>query len=55
MPHSRFLKVACECGNESVVFDRASKPVRCAACNAVLAEPAGGRAHVKAKVVKSLG
>jgi small subunit ribosomal protein S27e len=50
-PKSRFLKVECKgCGNSQVVFDHASTKVKCLVCDAVLAEPTGGRAEVKVAV-----
>ncbi|MEM2681128.1 MAG: 30S ribosomal protein S27e, partial [Zestosphaera sp.] len=33
MPKSKFLKIKCpSCGNEQIVFDHASFPVRCLIC-----------------------
>jgi small subunit ribosomal protein S27e len=54
-PRSNFIKVKCpECGNEQVVFDRASITVHCNICNAVVAEPTGGKASVKGTIVAAL-
>ncbi len=54
-PRSNFIKVKCpECGNEQIIFDRASITVRCNICNAVVAEPTGGKATVKGKTVAVL-
>lgn len=55
MPRSRFLVVKCpKCGNEQIVFDRAATVVRCLVCNAVLAEPRGGKAKILGRVVETL-
>ena len=56
MPRSRFLRVQCpKCGNEQIVFDRASTVVRCHICQAILAKPTGGKAEIYGKIVKDLG
>ncbi len=42
-----FIKVSCrDCGNESIMFDRAATVVNCSVCGATLARPAGGRANL---------
>ena len=52
---SRFVKVRCsKCQNEQIVFGKASSEVRCLICNIVLAEPSGGKAKIRAKVVEVL-
>ncbi len=44
-----FIKVTCEkCKNEQVIFENAATTVTCLVCSAVLAEPKGGRANIKA-------
>ncbi len=54
-PRSRFLKVICKkCGNEQIIFDRAATIVKCLKCGEVLAEPTGGVARLKTKVVSVL-
>lgn len=48
---SKFLKVRCPgCGQEQVLFDRASAVVKCLQCETTLAEPSGGRARLAPKV-----
>ncbi len=43
----RFLRVTCkDCGNETVIFERASTSIDCGVCGAVLAQPAGGKAKL---------
>lgn len=54
-PKSRFIKVSCEkCKNEQIIFGKAATKVACLVCGAVLAEPAGGKTKVLAKVVEVL-
>jgi len=51
---SRFAKVKCpDCENEQVVFEKASTVVDCVVCGRVLAEPAGGKARITAKVLET--
>ncbi|KAJ9450252.1 40S ribosomal protein S27 [Diplonema papillatum] len=48
-PKSCFLDVRCQsCSKVTVVFSHASTVVMCAACSAVLAQPAGGKARLTA-------
>jgi small subunit ribosomal protein S27e len=55
MPRSKFLKVKCkDCGNEQIIFNKASSVVKCQACSAVLAEPRGGKAHIKGEIIQEL-
>lgn len=52
---NKFLRVKCDdCGNEQIIFERASTVVRCLVCGRTLAEPRGGRAEIKSKVVEAL-
>lgn len=54
-PTSKFVKVRCtKCKNEQIMFGKASSPVTCLVCNTVLAEPTGGKAKVKARVLEVL-
>ena len=55
MADSKFLKVRCTCNNEQIIFNKASTVVRCLVCGKVLAEPTGGKAKIKAKIVQVLG
>ncbi len=52
--NSRFLKLECECGNNQIVFNRASTLVRCNECNKILAKPISGKAKVQARVIEVL-
>ena len=48
----KFIKVKCEkCKNEQVIFEKPASQVRCLVCGEVLAEPRGGKAEIKAKVL----
>jgi len=52
---SKFVKVRCEkCKNEQIIFGNVSSQVKCLVCNEVLAEPTGGKANVKARVLEVL-
>jgi len=54
-PRSNFLLVRCpKCGNTQVIFNKAATLVTCLKCGNVLAEPTGGKARLKAKIVKVL-
>ncbi len=49
---SEFIKVKCEkCKNEQIIFERPATVVKCLVCEEVLAEPTGGKAKIKAKVL----
>ena len=52
---SKFLKVTCsQCKNEQTIFNKASTKVKCLVCGTELAEPTGGKAKIKAKVIQVL-
>lgn len=49
---SKFRRVKCsDCGNEQVLYLRASTRVPCAVCGAAIAEPAGGLAVLRGEIV----
>lgn len=52
---SKFLRVQCECGSDSVVFGDAKTVVKCFNCKKELLRPTGGRANVDCKIVELLG
>jgi small subunit ribosomal protein S27e len=53
---SKFLRVKCnKCKNEQIIFNKASTTVKCLVCGEVLAEPTGGRAIIKTKIIQVLG
>ncbi|MBT4135406.1 30S ribosomal protein S27e [archaeon] len=54
-PTHRFIKVRCQgCKNEQNIFEGATTKVKCLVCDATLAEPKGGKADIKARVVEVL-
>jgi small subunit ribosomal protein S27e len=54
MNRSRFIKVKCpDCENEQVIFEKACTVVPCVVCSKVLAEPAGGKAQLKAEIIET--
>ena len=51
----RFVKVRCQsCKNDQIIFEGATTKVKCLACDAVIAEPQGGKAEIKARIVEML-
>ncbi|RLI36362.1 30S ribosomal protein S27e [Candidatus Bathyarchaeota archaeon] len=51
-PRSRFLRVKCfDCGNEQSVFSNVATIVKCNVCDAVLAEPTGGRSRISGEII----
>ncbi|KXB02761.1 30S ribosomal protein S27 [candidate division MSBL1 archaeon SCGC-AAA261G05] len=47
-----FLKVKCiDCENEQVLYSHSSMEVECQVCGKTLAEPTGGKAMIKAKIL----
>lgn len=52
---NRFIKVRCQgCKNEQIIFEGATTKVKCLICDMILAEPKGGKAEIKARVVEVL-
>ncbi|MCD6330574.1 MAG: 30S ribosomal protein S27e [Thermoplasmata archaeon] len=50
---SPFYKVRCkDCGNQQIIFSKASTKVLCHICGSVLAEPTGGKAKIKGEVLE---
>ncbi|WEL19331.1 30S ribosomal protein S27e [Candidatus Nanohalococcus occultus] len=50
-----FLRIEChECGNQQIVYSRASNKVDCMVCGEALLVPTGGKADIKADVVEEL-
>jgi small subunit ribosomal protein S27e len=51
----KFIKVKCDdCGNEQVIFSKASSVVKCLICGRTLAVPTGGKADIKTQILESL-
>ena len=54
-PVSKFVKVRCpKCKNEQIIFGKASSIVQCVVCSKVLAEPSGGKAKIKVRILEVL-
>jgi len=47
-----FVKVKCnDCGNQQIIFDRASTTITCLICGATIAKPTGGKTTIRGDVV----
>ena len=54
-PRSKFVRIRCpDCGNEQVTFQKASSIVKCNVCDALLAEPTGGKASFRCEIIAEL-
>ncbi len=54
-PTSKFIKVRCpKCKNEQIIFGKASNTVSCLVCSKPIAEPTGGKARVRARILEVL-
>jgi small subunit ribosomal protein S27e len=52
---SRFLRIICkDCGNVTVIFERAATVINCGVCGATLAQPAGGKASLVGSEVQEV-
>jgi len=56
LPKSKFARVVCKkCKNEQVIFNKIATVVKCLNCGEVLAEPTGGEANIRGKVLEMFG
>ncbi|RJQ16833.1 30S ribosomal protein S27e [Candidatus Woesearchaeota archaeon] len=54
-PASKFIKLRCpKCKNEQIAFGKSASSINCLVCNKVLAEPTGGKARIKARILEVL-
>ncbi|MEK6874293.1 MAG: 30S ribosomal protein S27e [Nanoarchaeota archaeon] len=54
-PSSKFLKIRCpKCKNEQTMFGKASTVVKCLVCDKTLADPSGGKAKIRARILEIL-
>lgn len=54
-PESKFIKIRCpKCKNEQILFGKASSHVKCLVCEKPLADPTGGKARIKARILEVL-
>ena len=52
---SKFIKVRCpKCKNEQIIFGKVAVKVNCLVCGRNLAEPTGGKARIKTRVLEVL-
>ena len=52
---SKFVKIRCpKCKNEQILFGKSASKVNCLLCQKLLAEPTGGKARVKARILEVL-
>jgi small subunit ribosomal protein S27e len=50
-----FIKVKCQdCGNEQILFDKASSVVKCLVCGATLSTTTGGKAKIKGDIIEEV-
>lgn len=55
-PKSCFVKVKCpNCGAERIIFDHTTTKIYCRVCQALLAQPTGGKAIINGKIVAKYG
>ncbi|MBW2991843.1 30S ribosomal protein S27e [Candidatus Woesearchaeota archaeon] len=55
-PSSKFIKIRCpKCKNEQIMFGKSASEIKCLVCGKPLADPTGGKARVKARVLEVLG
>ncbi len=51
----RFIKVKCQdCGNEQILFSKASSVVKCLVCGATLSTTTGGKAKIKGDIIEEV-
>ncbi|MFH1642112.1 MAG: 30S ribosomal protein S27e [Nanoarchaeota archaeon] len=52
---SKFIQVRCpKCKNEQTIFGKASTKIICLVCSKIIAEPRGGKARIKARILEVL-
>jgi small subunit ribosomal protein S27e len=52
---SKFIKVRCsKCKNEQIVFGKPATEIQCLVCAKTVAESAGGKGKVKARILEVL-
>lgn len=55
-PSSKFIKIRCpKCKNEQIIFGKIASQVVCLVCGKKIAEPTGGKAKIKARILEVLG
>ena len=52
---SKFVKVRCsKCKNEQIIFGKTATTIKCLVCEKILAEPSGGKATIKSRILEVL-
>lgn len=54
MGKTKFLRIRCKCGQEQIMFEKATTKVKCLKCGEELASPSSGKAKLKASLIESL-
>ena len=50
-----FIKVKCQdCGNEQILFSKASSVVKCLVCGATLSKTTGGKAQIRGEIIEEV-
>ena len=53
--NSKFIKIRCpKCKNEQIIYGKPSTTIKCLVCEKPIAEPTGGKAGVKARILEVL-
>ncbi len=53
MEEKKFVRIKChKCGNELIIFGRASTVVKCIKCGEEVAIPTGGKAKIIAEILE---
>jgi small subunit ribosomal protein S27e len=56
MPTSKFYRVMCKkCKQDQVVYNKVATVVKCLNCGEELANPTGGEALIKGKILEMFG
>ncbi len=54
-PKSKFIKVRCpKCKNEQIIFGKSCTLIKCLVCGKSIAEPTGGKARIKSRILEVL-
>lgn len=53
MEEKKFIKIKClDCGEEKVIFTRASTVIKCDKCGVDVALPTGGKAKILGEIIE---
>jgi small subunit ribosomal protein S27e len=52
---SKFIKIRCsKCKNEQIIFGKPATTAKCLVCNKIVAESAGGKGKIRARILEVL-